>query len=579
MAFDFLRQTCRSLALGVGFIGLVLVLTSCHTEEMRDEIAEKLAVSEQKVVEGRVPSPPRRYNPLTVTDSIWGGERAVRMRHGRPVPQRVEGSKSVALVATSPMSLRSIATAISTQTGIPVRLDKDAEDVAGEDDDAPPTSATIGSSSLSTPLSTAGGAAAARTTAAGAPRPNATAARSGGSSRNVMSGMRIAYEGPLSGLLEKATSHFGVIWKYDGASILLSKFETRVFVMQVMPGTQKVSDGMKEGSEAAPSATGGAQTTTISQQSAQQSSSMDIDFKFWDEVGKTLDVLLGGVGSYSLAPSSGTITVVTTPEVMRNVSDFINQENDRLGRQVAVNVEVYTVDMTEGEDFNTQFNTALRRLTNFGLNFTSPSAPAQITNGTLGALSMAILNPETVGEVTDVFNLLSQVGKTARVAQFPMTTLNNRPVSRRVGQDRTYLASVQTNTSQSFQNTTLTPGIIRDGFSIQVTPRILQDGNILLQYSLSLIDILEISNFESGGNSVQLPRTASRIFVQQSMLKSGSTLILAGYDQDQAQQSSQGIGNAYNYVLGGGVGNQRQRQILFLAMTPQEISLPRTEND
>jgi type IVB pilus formation R64 PilN family outer membrane protein len=572
MAFRFLRLTCHSLAYAMGFAGLVLVLTSCHTEELRDEIAEKGAVTEQRVVDARVPAPPRRYNPLTVTDSIWGGERAVRMRHGLPLPNRVEGHKSVALVATSPMSLRSIATAISTQTGIPVRLDKDAEEVAGEDDDAPPTSASVGvapAPASTTPAGRGGAGAAARPTA---PRPSA--GRTG-----PVTGMRLAYEGSLSGLLEKATSHFGVIWKYDGAAIILSKYETRVFVMQVMPGTQKVSDGMKESSGEAPSSSGNAQATTITQQSAQQSSSMDIDFKFWDEIGKTLEVILAGTGSYSLSPSSGTITVSTTPQAMRNIADYISQENDRLGKQLAINVEVYTVDVNESEDFNTQFDAALRRLTNFGLNFTSPSAPARATTGTLGALSVAILNPETVGEITDIFSLLSQVGKTARVAQFPMTTLNNRPVSRRVGQDRTYLAAVQTNTSQSFQNTTLTPGIIRDGFSIQITPRILQDGNILMQYSLSLIDVLEISSFESGDAQIQLPRTASRVFVQQSMLKSGSTLVLAGYDQDQASQVSQGVGNAYNYLLGGGAGNQRQRQILFLAMTPQEISLPRTEND
>ncbi len=63
------------------------------------------------------------------------------------------------------------------------------------------------------------------------------------------------------------------------------------------------------------------------------------------------------------------------------------------------------------------------------------------------------------------------------------------------------------------------------------------------------------------------------------MLRSGSTLVLAGYDQDQVTQNSSGVGDPYNYVLGGGVGNSRVRQVLFLAMTPQEISLPRTENE
>jgi type IVB pilus formation R64 PilN family outer membrane protein len=549
-------MTRNPLTLLIGLIGLSIGLASCHTEDYRNDIAEKTAVAEQRVVEARVPAAPHRYNPLTVTDAIWGGGKAIRMSHGQPLPMRVEGQRSVALISSVPMSLRAIAQAMATQTGIPVRLDKEADEGGGDDDDGGMSSSTA------TPAS-----AAAKTSAAA----KASATRT--------PGMRMAYEGNLTGLLDMASSHFGVTWKFDGNAIVFSKFETRVFVMQSLPGTQKVTDGMKENSDNA-AATGGAQVTTISQQAAQQTSTMDIDFKFWEEVGKTLEVILAGTGTYSLAPSSGTVTVVTTPQIMHNVADYLNQENDRLGKQVAVNVEVFTVDMTEGEDFNVKFDTALRRLKNFGLNFTSPSGPSQLTNaGSLGNFSVAILNPETVGEVTDLFGLLSQVGKTVRVAQFPMTTLNNRPVSRRVGQDRTYLASVQTNTSQTFQNTTLTPGIIRDGFSIQVTPRILQDGNILMQYSLSLIDILEISSFSSGGNTIQLPRTASRVFVQQSMLRSGSTLILAGYDQDQMTQNSQGVGNPYNYLLGGGVGNQRIRQILFLAMTPQEISLPRTENE
>ena len=139
---------------------------------------------------------------------------------------------------------------------------------------------------------------------------------------------------------------------------------------------------------------------------------------------------------------------------------------------------------------------------------------------------------------------------------------------------------MQTNTSQTFQNTTLTPGIIKDGFSIQVTPRLLGEGRILLQYSLSLIDLVGTpKTFTSGTNQIQLPETATRFFVQQSMLRSGSTLVLAGFDQDQVGQSSRGVGNPYNYLLGGGVTNTRTRQILFIAMTPQEITLPRTENE
>ncbi len=42
-----------------------------------------------------------------------------------------------------------------------------------------------------------------------------------------------------------------------------------------------------------------------------------------------------------------------------------------------------------------------------------------------------------------------------------------------------------------------TPGTIREGFSIQLTPRLLDDGRVMLQYSMSLVDIVKITTFGS----------------------------------------------------------------------------------
>jgi type IVB pilus formation R64 PilN family outer membrane protein len=545
---------------------LLLGLSACSTEDFRNTISERTAIAEQRVDESRQPAPARRYNPLTVTDAVWAGAKAVRMRHGMPLPERVEAPRSVAMISPTPMSLKAIADSIATQTGISVRLSKDVGEVgAGGDEAAMPATATNKKSSTSFSANK-------KTDAVGAATGRGT-------------GMTLAYEGPLSGLLNQVSSHYGISWKFDGAAISLSKYETRVFVMSALPGTQKVKDGMKESNNEQAAASGSTQITTVSQSAADQSSSFEVDFKFWEEIGKTLEVILTGEGTYALSPSSGTITVVTTPELMQRIAEYINQENDRLSRQVAINVEVYTVDINEGEDFSAKFDVALKRLTNFGFNTTSAGAPGFGDVSTkLGNIAVTVLNPDTVGSINSLFGLLSTVGNTARVAQFPMTTLNNRPVSRRIGRDIAYLASVQNNTSQSFQNTTLTPGVVRDGFSIQITPRIMGDGRIILQYSLSLIDLVgRPRQFSTGeganASTVELPETSTRVFVQQSMLRSGSTLVLAGFDQDQAQQSSQGVGNAYNYLLGGGVTNTKIRQVLFIAMTPQEISLPRTENE
>lgn len=62
----------------------------------------------------------------------------------------------------------------------------------------------------------------------------------------------------------------------------------------------------------------------------QQTSEMNLELKVWEELGQTITALLGGTGNAVVAPSSGTITVTTTPEIMRQVSMFISAENKKI---------------------------------------------------------------------------------------------------------------------------------------------------------------------------------------------------------------------------------------------------------
>ncbi|QQR68544.1 MAG: hypothetical protein IPI58_06765 [Alphaproteobacteria bacterium] len=509
-------------------LSIPLVVAGCRTEEIQKTIDERAAVAAEGVDRARQPAPALRHRPLEVIDAVWAGNQSVYMQHGQPLPSRWEGSRSVALVSAAPMELPEIIGQISAQTGIPLRM----IDGAGE-----------------------------------------TASK--GSEAGDSSGVRLAYEGSLSGLLNYVSSRFGVSWRYDGSAITLSKFETRVFVMEAMPGKQTFEDGIQDET----TTTSSTSTVTSSlggTNTLKQNSKMKADLDFWQDVGETLNTVMGGVGSYRVSPTTGTVTVVTTPDLMRIVARYLEEENKRLSRQVAINVEIYSVELGSDEDFNANFSTALKRLSGFGANFVGPSAAA-ITGAS--SLNVAILNPDTVGQVGGIFKMLSTMGNVARVAQFPMTTLNNRTVSRRIGRDISYLQSSQSTISGDLQTTTLTPGAVRDGFSLQLTPRLLPDGRIMMQYSLSLIDLIKISSFSSSDSSIQLPETSNRIFVQQSKLRSGSTLLLAGYDQDTSTMVNQGVGDPNNIFLGGDQRNQKSRSVMFIAMTPQELRDPREESD
>lgn len=518
-------------------------LSGCGTKETRNIIDERANVAQARLAEARQEAPDiKRYNPLVVSDKVWAGNAALRMHRGMPLPGKYETSRGIALVSSEPMTLAALAASITSQTGIPVRI------------------SDVGASSAS----------------------------SGGANAPSAPSMPIAYEGPLSGLLERVSGNFGVSWHYDGSTISISRFETRVFVIEALPGTSQVNEGMQDDTSSGNSGSsipGLSTTSSSSTNTITQNSKTTLELKYWDELEKTITSMLGGTGTVVVAPSSGIVTVTTTAEIMHTVSQFLNQENKRLSHQIAINVEVYSVNLARDADFNVSFTTALHRLSNVAsIDFTGPSAPGSAGALTgLGSLSVGIINPDHGPKLTDIFNALSSIGDTTRVAQFPMTTINNRPVSRRIGHDIAYVAEVGTNTSQTFQNTAVTPGTVHEGFSLQLTPRLLDDGRIIMQYSLNLIDLVRITNFTSGTGtnavSLQLPETTNRIFVQQSVLKSGSTLVIGGVDEEDMAQNAQGVGDPFNFLLGGGLSNATGRIMLFIAITPQVLEEPRAEQD
>jgi len=548
MARSAALQTKRMLKRYMAYacvVGLCFVLGSCdQAEKMRKTIDQRASETQQlaenatKKIPGSV-----NYNPLTVTDKVWGGNIAVRMHRGMPLPPRYEESRGVTLVSSEPMSLNDIANAVSAQTGIPVRL-----------------------SSLSLP------------------------AKGGAASNSSDQEMPISYEGPLSGLLDRLGAFFGVTWRFDGSAISILRYETRVFVVEAMPGTQEINEGMQDDTTSSSGSSSGGSSSSSSTNTLTQNSKTSMTLKYWEELSAALKEIISGQGSVVISPAMGTITVTTTPDVMTTISDYISKENKRLSRQIAISVQIYTVNLGKNEDFTLAFNGFLSHLSGQvkDLNYASASAPlisTAIARG-MGTFNVAILknreNP--TAHTSEIFRALSAIGDTSQVAQFSMTTLNNRPVSRRVGTDTAYIQSVtESSTSATTIQNTYTPIIatVHEGFSLQLTPRLLDDGRILLQYSLSLIGLQDIgaTSFNTGTSNLplSLPVTDNRLFVQQSMLRSGQTLVIAGVDQETVQQKKQGVGSPENFLLGGGTSSAQNRLMMFMALTPQVMDISSDE--
>ena len=75
---------------------------------------------------------------------------------------------------------------------------------------------------------------------------------------------------------------------------------------------------------------------------------------------------------------------------------------------------------------------------------------------------------------------------------------------------------------------------IETGFTLDVLPRILEHGRMLIMFNMTLSDLLNLEQVSFGNKDdnqyIQNPKVESRAFTQEVAMTSGESLILTGYE-------------------------------------------------
>ena len=136
---------------------------------------------------------------------------------------------------------------------------------------------------------------------------------------------------------------------------------------------------------------------------------------------------------------------------------------------------------------------------------------------------------------------------------------------------------------------------------LEVLPRILDHGRLIVLFSMNLTDLLSLETFSSDGSSsedgeeasdssdssdtesesgdkettvVQLPKMQTRGFVQEIAMRSGSTLVLTGFEQVKNNITTGGIGKAKMGLLGGQAYSDNTRDVMVILLTPEVLESP-----
>ncbi len=502
------------------------------------EVQEAIDLSRQEATvalgEAKAPKDKIAYNPVTVFDGVWLGDTGIRSRHGNPLPDHVEGyshkGRAGSVVINTggvPLELREIATEIAAQTGLPVEV---AEEGPKLDDDS-----------------------------------------ASSEDEDDVLRMPVRWDGPLSGLLEAVGSYFGIHWEYSDSVVKLFRYETRTFTLAALPTATTLSAGVNASGAASGSdtaTTGGSSTSAPAGVAMTQEAKNELQLQVWDEVRDTIKMMIGDSGNVSLAPTSGILTVVAPPEAVDRVATYVDQANTLLTRQVAVTVKILQVSRSRDKDFGFSIQSVLSEINDkIALSGASPTLSVVDGAGTLSLL----LRDEKSGALNgerEVIQALEANGDVSILTEAAVTTLNNRMVPVNVARQKGYLAGISTTLSGDTVTTELEAGMLTTGFTMHLLPRILSRERLMLQFGIGLSEMRALDEFASGGNSIQLPDLDVRSFIQQVVMRSGDTLVLAGYQKAEDQLGTNGT-PGIGMVLGGNYSESAGKDIIVIMISPR----------
>ncbi len=359
--------------------------------------------------------------------------------------------------------------------------------------------------------------------------------------------LSVNYEGPLRGLLEQLAVQSGYGWDYDARnnSVVFAKMMVRTYTILATPGKLSYDSQITNKSKESENDSIGGTSTAISQSvstadtsiQTSQTNKTEVRLDVWAEVENGIKNLLSKQGTVSGNPSSGTITVKDRPQNIRRISAFVRETNMRVSRQVALKVQVWSLELADDNEAGIDLQVLFQ---NDDISVVAGSIAAL---GGLNSASATIISGE-LKESTAVLNALKQYGHATQITSGGGLVMSNYPFPV-LGTVRTgYLAGISSSVTDYGQTTEITPGEVTTGFSMSVIPHILDRRRCILQYNINLSSLDDLKEFSTDEVTVQLPQVSTRAFSQRTMMHMGQTLVLAGFQQEtQSQDKSFGLFN------------------------------------
>lgn len=339
--------------------------------------------------------------------------------------------------------------------------------------------------------------------------------------------------------------------------------------------------------------------------------SMTTDSDFWGELRTALTAIVGSADGRSVVinPSSGVVVVRALPSELRNVDKYLKATQLVAERQVMLEAKI--LDVTLSEDFQSGINWAAfgggsgrsaigvtapgSTLLAEGGGTTLSNAAVGVTPGAGGAIVASALGRGFIGLAFQTANFaallsfLETQGSVSVLSSPRIATLNNQKAVLKVGTDELFITNVTSSTTTTTTGSVSSPSLTLQpyfsGISLDVTPQIDDEGNVILHVHPAVSTVTDKEKIiDLGAQGIfRLPLASSSINETDSIVRvqDGNIVAIGGLmRQEQSSDRSQlpgATGFAAN-LLGQRGATLRKRELVIL-IKPTLIQNDRTWTD
>lgn len=423
---------------------------------------------------------------------------------------------------------------------------------------------------------------------------------------------------------------YGYEYKVEGNRILVQPrgLQTRVFKINYIAGRRIGSSDLRvtAGSVSTPSTGTGTTSGTSSNSSTSTTPtgsspstpgattgrtidtsrlSTQTDSDFWRELAQGLNTIIGDQDGRNviLTPHAGVIVIRALPSELRTVEAYLQAMQVAVTRQVILEAKILEVQLSDtyqtginwgifdlgrgaGKTLASGMSMPLGNTSGsgasggFGIPSVGTSSGSTVTGGTSpsytnlgkGMFSLAF----TGTNFTAILDMLEGQGKVNVLSSPRISTLNNQKAVLKVGNDEFYVTNISV-TQTTGTTTTNTPSVTLQpffsGISLDVTPQIDEDDNVILHVHPAISTVTEKNKTINAGfgTPLQLPLASSTISETDSVIRArdGQIVVIGGlmsYSTNNERNSIPGMGDipVVSTLFGSRRDVQTKRELVIL---------------